>query len=125
MTERRWLERELARGLQGLVALRLNGAPAEDSITLTLDVWLAAVSGMARGWHEHLDAPRIRKAFATLYRTCERWPAPGQLLGCLEHRPVPAALPVPAVTEEQRQKNLLRIQAIKKTLRENLEVKKP
>lgn len=113
----RWLEREFARGLQGLVALRLSGAPAEDSITLTLDVWLAAVSGLARGWHEHLDAPRIRKAFATLYRTCERWPAPAQFLNCLEHRAPPPALPAPAMTEEQRQKNLQRIQHIKQQLR--------
>lgn len=113
----RWLEREFARGLQGLVALRLSGAPAEDSITLTLDVWLAAVSSLARGWHEHLDAPRIRKAFATLYRTCDRWPAPKQFLDCLEHRPPPPALPAPVMTEEQRQKNLQRIQHIKQQLR--------
>lgn len=116
----KWLEREFARGLQGLVALRLNGAPAEDSITLTLDVWLAAVSGIAKGWHEHLDTPRIRKAFATLYRTCERWPAPAQFLSCLDHRPPPQALPPPAMSEEQRQKNLKRIQQIKQQLRNHM-----
>lgn len=115
----KWLEREFARGLQGLVALRLSGAPAEDSITLTLDVWLAAVSGLARGWHEHLDAPRIRKAFATLYRTCERWPAPRHFLDCLDARSPPPELLPPAITEGQRKENLKRMQEIKQLLRKN------
>ena len=45
----KWLEREIARGLQGLIALRLSGAPADDSVTLTLDVWLAAPAKFVPG----------------------------------------------------------------------------
>ena len=75
----KWLEREVASGLMALVALRLDGAPAADAITKTLDVWLVALSKGSKR-EEHVDAPRIRKAFETLFATCERWPAPAQLL---------------------------------------------
>ena len=61
----KWLERESARGLQGLIALRLAGAPADDSVTLTLDVWLAAIECQAVTWNEQADAERIRRAFRT------------------------------------------------------------
>jgi len=70
----KWLEREIARGLQGLIALRLSGAPADDSVTLTLDVWLAAIESLSANWNEQLDAERVRRAFRTLYRICDRWP---------------------------------------------------
>ncbi|WP_095157160.1 hypothetical protein [Pseudomonas sp. Irchel 3E13] len=75
----KWLERELASGLMGLVALRLDGAPAADAITMTLDVWLVALSKGSKR-EEHVDTPRIRKGFQTLFSTCERWPAPAALI---------------------------------------------
>lgn len=109
----KWLEREIARGLQGLLALRLLGSPAEDSIELTLDVWLAALEGASVGWAEHLDADRVRQGFRTLFRICDRWPAPRQLLDNLPARPQPPpALPPPRITPEQRQKNLARLREI-------------
>ena len=112
----KWLEREIARGLQGLIALRLSGAPADDSVTLTLDVWLAAIESLSVNWNEQLDAERVRRAFRTLYRICDRWPPPKVFLDNLGNRDPPPALPPPPISKEERKKNVARIQEIMKTL---------
>ncbi|WP_232445604.1 hypothetical protein [Burkholderia ubonensis] len=102
----KWVEREVARGLQGLVALRLPGAPAEDSVMLTLDIWLAALQDRAATWTEHGDVDRIRRAFRTLYRVCDRWPPPKLFIDNLGNRdPPPRALPAPQISEQERQRN--------------------
>ncbi|WP_369951952.1 hypothetical protein [Ralstonia syzygii] len=115
----KWLEREIARGLQGLLALRLMGAPADDSVTLTLDIWLAALEGHAVTWSEQLDAERIRQAFRGLYRTCDRWPAPKHLLDNLGNRDPPKSLPAPRMSEAQRQRNSARLREIVTALAQN------
>lgn len=105
----KWLEREIARGLQGLIALRLPGAPADDSVTLTLDVWLAAIESQTVTWNEQLDAERVRRAFRTLYRICDRWPAPKLILDNLGNRDPPKALPAPRMSPEERARNRARL----------------
>lgn len=112
----KWLEREIARGLQGLIALRLAGAPADDSVTLTLDVWLAAIECQAVTWNEQADAERIRRTFRTLYRICDRWPPPKVFLENIGNRDPPPALPPPPISKEERKKNVVRIQEIMKRL---------
>lgn len=107
-----WIEREIARGLQGLVALRLSGAPAEDAITLTLDVWLAAVAPRARGWHEQRDAPRLREGFSVLFGSVREWPAPSQYLDCLPAPATPPALPGPPLSEAELKHNRRRVRAL-------------
>lgn len=115
MTEK-WLEREIARGLQGLVALRLSGAPADDSITMTLDIWLAALDSAPVRWDEQQDTQRIRRAFRSIYRTCDRWPPPRLLLDNLGHRDPAPALPAPQVPREIRQKNVALLQRMLRQL---------
>lgn len=95
-----WLRREIAKGVAGLLALRLDGAPAADSATKTADIWLVAMT-KGRDWEEGKDAGRIRKAFETLFATCERWPAPAQLLRELQTRPPELRLPKPRRTDKQ------------------------
>lgn len=112
----KWLEREIARGLQGLLALRLVGSPPEDSIELTLDVWLAAIEGLSGNWNEQLDAERVRRAFRTLYRICDRWPPPKVFLDNLGNRDPPPALPPPRITEEQRKRNVARLREMMEKL---------
>ena len=112
----KWLEREIARGLQGLIALRLAGAPADDSVTLTLDVWLAAIECQAVTWNEQADAERIRRAFRTLYRICDRWPPPKVFLDNLGNRDPPKALPEPPITPEARERNRARLREIMESL---------
>lgn len=110
MTElARWIEREVVRGLQGLIALRLPGAPGEDAVTLTLDIWLAALAVRAGGWTEAHDAPRLQAAFRALYAQCTTWPAPRQLLDALPIRAPPKALPPPPMTAEERARNRARL----------------
>lgn len=74
-----WLRREIANGVSGLLVLRLDGSPAADATIKTAEIWLIAMT-KGREWKEERDAVRIRKAFETLFATCERWPAPAQLL---------------------------------------------
>ncbi|MFZ5659162.1 MAG: hypothetical protein ACOY5C_04815 [Pseudomonadota bacterium] len=107
----KWLEREIASGLQGLLALRLPGAPADDSVTLTLDIWLVAVKH-AVTWNESADTTRIRHAFQTLFRTCVHWPAPKQFLDALPQRVPPKALSPPELTPEERARNIARMREL-------------
>jgi len=96
-----WLQREVIAGLMGLVALRLDGAPAADAITHTLDVWMVALK-KARRWSDETDGLRIRSAFETLFASCERWPAPATLIREIPVRQDQQALPKPALTDQQR-----------------------
>lgn len=112
----RWVEKQMARGLQGLIALRLPGAPAEDSVTLTLDVWLAAIESSAANWQEATHAALIQQAFRTLYRTCDRWPAPRHFIEQMGNRGPPPALPRPAISESERRRNLARLEAMMEQL---------
>ncbi|SDI84199.1 hypothetical protein SAMN05216588_12631 [Pseudomonas flavescens] len=97
----KWLEREVAQGLMGLIALRLDGAPAADSVTQTMDIWLVALS-KGRYWEEEQDAERFKQAFSTLFATCDRWPAPARLLREMPARKGLPALPKPELTDTQR-----------------------
>lgn len=112
----RWIEREVARGLQGLIALRLSGAPGEDAVVLTLDIWLAALAQRVSGWTEELDAPRIQAAFRALYSQCTQWPTPRQLLDAVPPRAPAPALPAPQLTPEQRARNRARLDALMQDL---------
>lgn len=103
-----WLEREVIAGLMGLVALRLDGAPAADAITHTLDIWLVALK-KAQRWNEETDGVRVKAAFETLFASCERWPAPAALIRAIPLRQSQQALPKPALTEEQRANGRRRI----------------
>ncbi|MFW9266483.1 hypothetical protein ACLK1G_04715 [Pseudomonas sp. NR3] len=103
-----WLEREVIAGLMGLVALRLDGAPAADAVTHTLDIWLVALK-KAQRWNEETDRERVKAAFEMLFASCERWPAPAALIRMLPTRDLPRALPKPVLTNEQRANGRRRI----------------
>lgn len=95
-----WLKREIAKGVTGLLALRLDGAPAADAATKTADIWLVAMT-KGREWNEERDASRIAKAFETLFANCERWPPPALLLRELPTQPVEQHYIKQKRTEEQ------------------------
>ncbi|MGQ0708737.1 MAG: hypothetical protein ACT4NV_03205 [Rhodoferax sp.] len=115
-----WLRCEIASGLQKLLALRLAGTPPEDAIVGTAEVWLEALDGCGIQWVEHLDQQRVRRAFQTLFRICDRWPAPRVFLDNLGNRDPPRALPPPPVTPEVRERNLARLRELRDTLARNL-----
>lgn len=111
-----WLRFEIASGLQKLLALRLMGTPPEDAIVGTAEVWLEAMEHCGVQWVEHLDRERVRRAFQTLFRICDRWPAPKLFLDNLGNRDPPKALPTPPITPEARERNRARLREIMESL---------
>ena len=90
-----WLEVVVIEGLQMLLTLRLRNAPAHDTITAVLDVWLLAIMNRNPVWDEERDAPRFRTAFLRLAGTLEAWPAPAQLYRELPKLPEQRELEAP------------------------------
>lgn len=111
-----WLRFEIASGLQKLLALRLMGTPPEDAIVGTAEVWLEAMEHCGVQWVEYLDRERVRRAFQTLFRTCDRWPAPKLFLDNLGNRDPPKALPSPPITPEARERNRAKLREIMESL---------
>lgn len=104
-----WLVTEVASGLQRLLVLSLNGAPAAETITATAMVWCDAIrlGGTFRGGAEEArDRPRLEQAFRVLAAEVERWPAPRQLLERLPALPQQYALPErpKVLTAEERRR---------------------
>ena len=90
-----WLEVVVIEGLQMLLTLRLRNAPAHDTITAVLDVWLMAIMSRNPIWFEERDKPRFQAAFLRLAWTLEAWPAPAQLYRELPKLPDQCALEAP------------------------------
>lgn len=97
----KWLRKAIAEGFMGLMTLRLDGAPAADAVTKTVDIWLIAL-GKGRKWDEGQDTQRIKSTFETLFATCERWPSPAQFLRDLPPPISRPGLPAPAMTDQKR-----------------------
>lgn len=109
-----WLEVVVIEGLQMLLTLRLRNAPAHDTITAVLDVWLMAIMNRNPVWFEDRDGPRFRTAFLRLAGTLDAWPTPAQL-----YKELPALPPQPQLTQtepsvsrEQAKRNIAKIQAL-------------
>jgi hypothetical protein len=104
-----WLRRELAHGLQALLALRLKNAPAEDMVELTADIWLQAFTRRMGIAVEELDAPRIAEGFRRLFPVAREWPAPADVLGMMPGRPPQKRLPAPVPTEAEHRENVVKV----------------
>tara|TARA_R110000868_G_scaffold142759_11_gene360242 strand:- start:646 stop:1008 length:363 start_codon:yes stop_codon:yes gene_type:complete len=78
-----WLKASLIKGLQGLLMLRFQGAPAEDTIASLANAWLAVLTHLPHTWDQDRDQRRIQKAFVRLAASCDRWPAPKHFIEML------------------------------------------
>ena len=70
-----WFTRQISRGLAALLALRLEGHPAADTVDIVRKVWAQAL-WPTRAWDEEADADRIGEAFRLIAVNETRWPAP-------------------------------------------------
>ena len=98
------VKEEIMLGLQKLLALQLERAPALETLAKTGLVWIEAI-GYERCFADE-DAPRFREAFVRLAARCKSWPSPAALLEVLPDRPPLPALPEPEISPEQRAENL-------------------
>lgn len=100
-----WLNAVIAKGLMGLVALRLPNTPPEEIIVKTAQIWvLALTKGLGTKWEKKRDTPRIEKAFMRLYAECDRFPNPKMLIERLP-RDYPETLMIERkITEEDRKR---------------------
>ncbi|OBP35178.1 hypothetical protein A6J59_004140 [Pasteurella multocida] len=118
--ENMWLKSVIAKGLAGLIVLRLPNQPSEDTIAKTAEIWVKTIlhQKIFNGWNEQDDKWRIEEAFLTLYAECDRFPSPKMLLERLPKRRV-LALPEPKITvltAEERERNLAFCQQFRKML---------
>lgn len=97
-TDHRWLDCAVIEGLQALLALRLRGAPAADTVDAVAEVWLAVFRARDVRWQPGRDASRIRAAFLATASRVEHWPAPAAVLAALPPVPEPPRLPPPKGT---------------------------
>lgn len=75
-----WITRTISSGLQKLILLSLDHAPALDVLAAgTLPAWVEAVT-YGRGFNQQRDEPRIQEGFRRLMATATVWPTPRQLL---------------------------------------------
>jgi hypothetical protein len=111
-----WLVAAVAAGLQRLVLLRLDGAPAADAIEGCALAWADALAARAL-WIEERDEHRLREAFRQLAAHATRWPAPAHLLEHLPPARAPQALPRPAPTRDEIERARAAIAHIRSMLR--------
>ena len=86
---------ETIEGIQRLYTLRLQGAPPEDGVLATAEVWVAALKQRFVGWNETQDAGRITAGFNELVLDAVRWPSPAMLIGKIPPRKPQARLSAP------------------------------
>ncbi|MCS4503873.1 hypothetical protein NYO91_07255 [Arhodomonas aquaeolei] len=109
-----WFQEVVAEGIAKLYVLRLDSAPAADTLDGVEMVWVEALWHCGKQWDEAADYERLRRAFVALTQRVDRWPAPKQLLENLPPRPQPKSLPQPKPTPEERE----RAQAFVRRMRE-------
>jgi len=108
-----WLKREVVEGIQALLALRLNGAPAADTVVLTANIWERAFERhLGRHAIEEVDAPRIREGFLAEFPKLSDWPAPVDIIRAMPPRRPRPALPQPESTPEQHKESVKRVKTM-------------
>ena len=87
-----FIRAETIEGIQRLYTLRLQGAPPEDGVVATAEVWVAALKKRFATWHETQDIGRIRSGFDVLLLDVVRWPTPAMLIERIPKRKPPPAI---------------------------------
>lgn len=114
-----WFVEVVAEGIAKLYVLRLESAPAADTLDGVELVWVEALWYTPIAWDREQDAPRLRQAFRALTQRLSRWPAPRELMEHLPSRPKRQELPPPPPTPEQKaraEENLAKLKKMVKGL---------
>lgn len=110
-----WLRAIIADGLAAMVALSsLDGTPAVEVICRTADIWHHTLAGSCGV--ETLDKDRLQRAFSSLVKAVEKWPAPKDIWKHMTARPGQKQLPEPPPSEEQRATDLQALANIRRNL---------
>lgn len=110
-----WITRAISSGLQKLILLNLDHAPALDVLAGgVLPAWVEAVT-VGKSLEEKRDEPRIQAAFRTLMAHCTTWPSPRQLLDAMPSLAV-ARQPVKLEDEARRARGLEKLSEIAQRL---------
>lgn len=119
-----WLNNLVIEGLQLLLVLRLQNAPAADAVVATATAWQLVLWHCGITWCEDTDTPRVRAAFRGLAKHADRWPAPAHLLRELPPRKLVAGLLAPpqGAPAEQAQQ-LATVKAFTQQLRQRMAIK--
>ena len=97
-----WLDKEIERGLAGLVIMRVPGFPPAEQMENVVRVWSGALAG-TRKWDEVQDVDRIREAFRQLVLLSKRWPTVSEFLEVLPMRGTAPAQTIPAARQIEYQ----------------------
>ena len=89
------LQDAILEGLSNLLALRLRGSPAADTVPATAAAWVIALSARPIAWDAERDLARIRTAFVLMMGSCETWPSPVAFMERLPPREHQNLLPPP------------------------------
>ena len=119
-----WLENIVIEGIQRMLILRLQSAPANDTINPLVDVWLEIFTD-GRHWDEGRDTPRLHEAFRTVLREEVAWPSPAQVLKAMPPIPPQPRLeePAPVINPEHIRRCQDRIKAAQKNVFKRMERK--
>ncbi|MFC3875348.1 hypothetical protein [Neisseria musculi] len=97
-------------GLTMLLALRLTGSPAADTVAATAKAW-SRVLAHGREWDEERDLKRFQTAFMVLAAETNRWPSPRDFLDVLPPPPAPPMIEYrynPTAVEKAKGKSALK-----------------
>lgn len=109
-----WFKDIVIEGIQVLVAAHLKFGPANELLPATVETWAICLWGQ-RHWQAK-DAERLKSAFYFIAGTQQDFPTIKQVL---DNLPMPDE-PVKVehkISEQQRKKNLKRLQAMIKDLK--------
>lgn len=116
-----WFREVVAEGIARLYVLRLDSAPAADTLDGVELVWVEALWTCGKDWVEE-DAWRLRRAFVALSQRATRWPAPAQLLEQLPARTPRRHLPPPPLSDEEVERNRARLRQILRDVTQGLQM---
>jgi hypothetical protein len=81
-----WLRAVICRAFERMIPRRMQDTPAADLIEFVAEDWIDIIG---EGMEQDLDLDRVIAGFRLIFRECNRWPQPADLLKRLPRRSKP------------------------------------